>query len=352
MNKKIIISLCVMGVVAAVVVGGTTAYFSDTETSTGNTFTAGTIDISINDQNPWNESFTLDDMKPCYTDYINFRIDNDRSDPNPVNIFKLIKVTDENTGTVSEPECTEQDGVWNENTDPKCTWTEGCPDKNNLSDWIWYDLYVEVYDANNHRIWWQTIYVDGDQESINGVYANGHVFLGMIPMGGYMLVEQSYHLSPLTTNWAQGDKMEFSIEVKGEQLYGTAWLENKDESQGWKIIHGDSIQGILTYTVKHPTFDFSFTGKAPLASHDYFLVAGYDANTNADTLLGKGTTNVSGDITITGNVELGKDMKDVKVWLVPTENWNGSEVTWSPWPGCVANFLWETGLIWYEDTDL
>ncbi|MHA1482061.1 MAG: TasA family protein [Candidatus Heimdallarchaeaceae archaeon] len=50
MNKKIIISLSVIAVVAAVVVGGTIAYFSDTETSTGNTFTAGAIDLRIDSE--------------------------------------------------------------------------------------------------------------------------------------------------------------------------------------------------------------------------------------------------------------------------------------------------------------
>lgn len=45
--KKIAISLGIIGVVAAIVIGATTAYFSDTETSTGNTFTAGSIDLKI-----------------------------------------------------------------------------------------------------------------------------------------------------------------------------------------------------------------------------------------------------------------------------------------------------------------
>ncbi|HBB53974.1 TPA: hypothetical protein DCZ79_00530, partial [Candidatus Nomurabacteria bacterium] len=44
MNKKIIVSLSVVAAVAAITVGATTAFFSDTETSTGNTFTAGAID--------------------------------------------------------------------------------------------------------------------------------------------------------------------------------------------------------------------------------------------------------------------------------------------------------------------
>ena len=55
MTKKILISLSVIAVVAAVVVGGTIAYFSDTETSTGNTFTAGAIDLTID-----NESYVTD----------------------------------------------------------------------------------------------------------------------------------------------------------------------------------------------------------------------------------------------------------------------------------------------------
>ena len=47
MSKRILISLSIIGVVAAIVIGATTAYFSDTETSSGNTFTAGAIDLKV-----------------------------------------------------------------------------------------------------------------------------------------------------------------------------------------------------------------------------------------------------------------------------------------------------------------
>lgn len=47
--KKIIFSLSIIAVAAAIVIGGTYAYFSDTETSTGNTFTAGQIDLKVSD---------------------------------------------------------------------------------------------------------------------------------------------------------------------------------------------------------------------------------------------------------------------------------------------------------------
>jgi predicted ribosomally synthesized peptide with SipW-like signal peptide len=45
--KKILISLSVIAAAAAVIIGGTTAFFSDTETSSGNTFTAGAIDLTV-----------------------------------------------------------------------------------------------------------------------------------------------------------------------------------------------------------------------------------------------------------------------------------------------------------------
>ena len=47
MNKKIVISLCVIGVVAAIAIGGTIAYFNDTETSAGNIFVAGSLDLKV-----------------------------------------------------------------------------------------------------------------------------------------------------------------------------------------------------------------------------------------------------------------------------------------------------------------
>ena len=47
MSKKIIISLSVIGVTAAIAIGGTIAYFNDTETSTGNIFVAGSIDLKV-----------------------------------------------------------------------------------------------------------------------------------------------------------------------------------------------------------------------------------------------------------------------------------------------------------------
>src|SRR3989344_3514693 len=110
--KRIIVSLMTIAVVGTVVFAATKAYFTDTETSTGNTFSTGTIDIAVNGQNPWEEenTYTLSDMKPSQTEYINFTINNVGT--NPVNVWKKIEITDQNDGTVSEPECIEGGGTW------------------------------------------------------------------------------------------------------------------------------------------------------------------------------------------------------------------------------------------------
>ncbi len=52
--KKILLSLSMIAVVAVIAVGATGAFFSDTETSTGNTFAAGAIDLTVDSTQHYN----------------------------------------------------------------------------------------------------------------------------------------------------------------------------------------------------------------------------------------------------------------------------------------------------------
>jgi len=65
MNTKIILSLVVIFAVSAIAVGGTVAYFSDTETSTGNTFTAGSLDLVLAPGTPL--PFSVSNLVPGQT---------------------------------------------------------------------------------------------------------------------------------------------------------------------------------------------------------------------------------------------------------------------------------------------
>ncbi len=71
-------SLSVITAVGAVVIGGTGAFFSDSETSTGNTFTAGAIDLQIdstavyNGQSVPSATWALKDLVPTADKFFNF----------------------------------------------------------------------------------------------------------------------------------------------------------------------------------------------------------------------------------------------------------------------------------------
>ena len=63
--KKILISVMTLVLVLGLVGAGAFAWFSDTETSEDNTFTAGTLDLTVDGQDdPLVIKFTLTDLKP------------------------------------------------------------------------------------------------------------------------------------------------------------------------------------------------------------------------------------------------------------------------------------------------
>lgn len=362
--KKILVSLSIIAAVAAIVVGATTAYFSDTETSVGNTLSAGTIDIAINDENPWEQHFDLGDLKPSETGYINFKINN--VGQNPVNISKTLKNIVGNGGGENEKyDCKQIDLNWNyfASSEPECVAEQGLGHReDDIQEVIVYDLSVEVYEeGGNEPIWWQTIYSDGEGKSIADVYVNGQgepisVNLGMIPVDGYMLVTQSYHLSgDLTGNEYQGDGLTFDIEIRGDQLNqsggASVTLENKSGAPDWNIIESDSINGVLTYQTKGPEFEYSFTGHVASDGAYTLIYVGSsgDYPCNGSKVIGSGSSS-GGVITLSGSPDLSTDITDGKIWLVPSSTYNTSSNTMTGWDH--ANNLYETALISYDDTDL
>ncbi len=69
MSKRILISLSIIGIVAAIAIAGTVAYFQDVETSAGNTLSAGVLELEIRDQDEdWRDGVTAtwvaEDAKP------------------------------------------------------------------------------------------------------------------------------------------------------------------------------------------------------------------------------------------------------------------------------------------------
>ncbi|MCK5398168.1 MAG: SipW-dependent-type signal peptide-containing protein [Thermoplasmata archaeon] len=63
LNKKMLLSLLIIGVVSVSAGAGTWAYFTDEEVTSGNTFTAGTVDLSL-DAETITIELGADNMKP------------------------------------------------------------------------------------------------------------------------------------------------------------------------------------------------------------------------------------------------------------------------------------------------
>jgi hypothetical protein len=226
---------------------------------------------------------------------------------------------------------------------------------------MYYDLSVKVPIADNPDGWWQTIYQDKDNKRVGQI--NGQpIFLGMVPAGGSMKVTQSYHLIPETGNWAQADTMKFDIEIYAEQLKGELVLENKSGAPDWQIKGGDGIQGTLTYNLTSPTFDYDFHATG-LDNVSYQLIYYPDPWTSPKLvkLIGSPMTASGNRIDVTGqSVDLGIDLPDwntwkdqnhpegAKIWLVPTSSLSGNTLLWQN----TDKFLFETGLITYDDTDI
>lgn len=100
---KILKSLSLIVAVAAVAGGATYAYFSDTETSDGNSVTAGTLDMKVDDKDdPLIEKVTFENAKPGDTITKTWKVKNVGSIPGKVTV-KIKNVVDNDNGC-TEPE--------------------------------------------------------------------------------------------------------------------------------------------------------------------------------------------------------------------------------------------------------
>lgn len=102
--KKIFISLAIIAAVSAIGWGATTAYFSNTETSTGNTFTAGTLDLNLDGVNTNVVKFTETNLKPGDSGTNYWTINNVGSLAGFVDVESIDVVDD-------DVSCTEPEGV-------------------------------------------------------------------------------------------------------------------------------------------------------------------------------------------------------------------------------------------------
>jgi predicted ribosomally synthesized peptide with SipW-like signal peptide len=101
--NKIMISLMTIALVGILIGGGVYAYFSDVETSTDNTFTAGTLNLEVGVNDPTTANITVSNLKPTDTgNAANWLTVNSGSISGNLTIAISAITNDENT--LTEPE--------------------------------------------------------------------------------------------------------------------------------------------------------------------------------------------------------------------------------------------------------
>ena len=351
--KKIIISLAVIGVVSAVVIGGTIAYFSDTETSSNNIIQTGTVDIEIDGQNPWTGTFNWENVKPGEDKEITFVIENVGT--YPIKLWKIIKnLTTEENGII-EPE---QD--WYDTNN-------GGQSKNDIDTAMVYEMYVD----NNLVVekeagitldeikdyYMNLVKLDqATDPNYQGPDPNGS---GILNPGGSITVVQRYYFKEDTSNWAQSDKITFDIEILAQQVDAPepikqlSFMNNKLVSGDWSAVADNRI-GLLKYDSMASMFNYDFMGIGLNPTTEYCLIYSKDPWTGgAKILINKGISGVNGDVSLAGSMDIG-DLPytddgnypiGAKIWSLPCSSYSESNqsVGWPPtdnwlfdnWPGFI-----------------
>ena len=198
--RRILISLMSIALVGALIGGGIYAYFSDTETSTGNTFIAGTLDLNLDGGNINVVKFNVTDVKPG---------DNGGGTWTVANVGDMDGYLDLESISVSEAIGT--------TTDPELA-DEGGPDTAQLGNYLMVHMFI---DTNNNGSWdggETDIYgTNAAPAAINGIAGNYALDLSLTGPGGTNYITLLWSVGTTVDNRIQGDSVILDITFELQQ---------------------------------------------------------------------------------------------------------------------------------------
>ncbi len=396
MNKKIVISLSVIAAVAAIAVGGTVAFFSDTETSTGNTFTAGAIDLKIDNESYYNGAvsqgttwelddltgqlfFNFYDLKPgdIGEDTISLHVNS-----NDAWLCAAVQITENSDQSCTEPEL--QDDA-------------DCPDGGELAENIefafWADDGDNVYEID------ETLLLEGKLSSLQG--DEGKIALadseynvwsevpGPLGAGQTQYIGKAWCFGTLTmtplvagtegpldrpgfascngatvNNAPQTDRVMGDIQFYAEQArnnsdftcaenytpsyLGTRTLVLEDKDSNWNVIP-DMMQGTLTYNTTGQSFTGTFEADGLAVITDYALIYYADKDprfqewggANPGAVIAILLSNGSGSINAAINTDLNMDLPSSPDWNInPSPNYCDGNNGKDDYNTCAGAKIW------------
>jgi predicted ribosomally synthesized peptide with SipW-like signal peptide len=326
--KKILLSVSIIAAVAAVVFGITTAFFSDTETSTGNTFTAGAIDLTVDNTSyvtgpsgvlvaspntSWTLSnltgqlfFNFSDLKPgdIGEDTISLHVDS-----NDAYLCAAARITDNSDQTCTEPElgddttCTNP-GLSQGDLGGQLNFAFWADDGDNVYEVGEHEFLVgpisSIGAAGNialadsqHNVWTQSIgpLGAGQTKYIGKAWCFGTLTPGTVAQGestGPLVRGTGFICSGSAVNNAaqsdrvMGDIQFYAVQARNNSGFlcatnytpvypGTRTLILEDKNASWVVIQ-NSTQGTLTYNVSGESFVGKFQATDLAVSTQYALI--------------------------------------------------------------------------------
>jgi len=187
-ERGALLSSMILVMLASTLVGaGTVAYFNDTETVSGNMFSAGTLDLEVNDENPWTSTLiSVSNMKPGDTGEVTIKLENLGSLDGYVCMW--IKDVINSPGDTPEPEPTSDDGELGAN----------------IEITIWQDDGDNVLESD------EEVYVDGATlDSLNNTKV---VTNKPLSAGGTVYIGFSWEIPSTVGSEIMDDSVTFTIE--------------------------------------------------------------------------------------------------------------------------------------------
>jgi predicted ribosomally synthesized peptide with SipW-like signal peptide len=199
--NKVLLSIMTIVLVCILIGGGVYAYFSDTETSTGNTFTAGTLDLNLDSGNTNVVKFNVDDATPGSSGGGTWTAANVGSIDGYLDL-ENISVT-EGIGTTTDPELADEPtGL----------------DTTQLGNYLLAHMFI---DANNNGSWdtgeTDVFGTNAAPAAINTIASSYGLDLLLTASGGTNYVTLTWSVPGATDNRIQGDNVTLDMTFELQQ---------------------------------------------------------------------------------------------------------------------------------------
>ena len=212
--KKILSSLSIITIMAVFAVGGSIAYFSDTETSTGNIFQAGTLDLKVGNYDPATWEFNLPDtIMPGDEGEAETLIQNTGTLEGYLHISFANLIDEENehiepeeeTANENQENCEEEGGIWNSENEPPCDLSGD--NSGELAENLEILIYIDENSDDNFILTDDTLVYQG---KVRGIL-QGDIFNYFLASGETKDFRAEWELPSAVGNVVQSDRTEFDI---------------------------------------------------------------------------------------------------------------------------------------------